>query len=336
MGPPPGGGGSNKVLWIVLGSVAGFLALALIVVIALVASAGGDDEAGGGASEPGTQSEVVREYLEAVADGDAKKALSLAATEPLDTGFLTDEVLAASAELGQITDIKVGEVANEYTSMVPATFKIGDQTVTEDFLVTQSGDAWKLREAGSEFDFTTMRKNTLPMLINGQELEVDKVTLFPGAYALTTGTDYVGYGQNGGLFTVKSNSDYLSSGDLIPELTPEGQKAYVDAVKASTKACLQKKELSPENCPNQAGNDQSFKIEAGTIKWTQRGTDPFANLKPRLDYENPNIATSRPSLQLQVTADCSSSSGRCSLNTYNFSEATVDMTREPLTVTWAD
>ena len=75
----------------------------------------------------------MKAYLSAVADGDAKKALSLAAVEPLEKDFLTDEVLAESAETAEITDIKVGDVANEFTSSVPATFKIGDQTVTTDF-----------------------------------------------------------------------------------------------------------------------------------------------------------------------------------------------------------
>jgi hypothetical protein len=333
-GPPPAKS-SNKGLWIVLGGIAAFLVLALVVVIVLVAAAGGDDEGTGGAAKAGSQSEAVQTYLEAIADGDADKALSLAAVEPLDTTFLTDEVLADSAEVAEITDIRVAEVANEYTSLVPATFKVGDQTVTENFFVTKSGDSWRLRTAGSELDFTNMRKNTLPLLINGTPLEVDKVMLFPGAYQLTSGSDYVSYGPSG-RFTVKSNSDYLSSADLTPELTPEGEKAYVAAVKASTKACLQKKELSPSNCPNEAGSSQTYRIDKASIRWRQTGTDPFANLQPRLDYDNPNIATSRPTLRMEVTADCNSSSGRCNLTTYSSSQATVDMTRDPLTVTWTN
>lgn len=335
-GPPPGGSGSNRTLWIVLAGVAGFVVLALIAVVALVASSGGDDQAGGTAAKTDTQPAVVKSYLTAIAEGDAKKALSLTAVEPLTKDFLTDEVLAESAKLGKISDIRVGEVANEYTSSVPATFKIGDRTVTQDLSVTKSGDSWKMREAGSELDFTNMRKNTLPLMINGKELDIDKIMLFPGTYTMSTGNDYVSYGETG-MFTVQGNADYLRSTDLMPTLTKKGEQAYLAAVKASTRACLAKKDLSPANCPNQAGNSQTFKIAKGTIKWGQRdGTDPFANLKPRLDYENPNVATGRPSLQLEVTADCSSSSGRCTLNTYNSSEAIIDMTREPLAVKWVD
>ncbi|MET0839399.1 MAG: hypothetical protein ABWY19_11495, partial [Marmoricola sp.] len=217
-----------------------------------------------------------------------------------------------------------------------ASFKLGDQTVTSDFYVTKSGDDWKMRQAGSEIDFTSMRKNTLPMMLNGETVDVDKVTLFPGTYTLTTGTDTITYGANG-QFTVKGSTDYLRGSDLMPTLTPEGEKAYVDAVKASTQACLKKKELAPANCPNKAGNSSAYKLDKTSIQWSQRGgTDPFANLKPRLDYESPNVAESRPSLQLTVKADCSSPSGKCSLNTYSFKTAAVDMTKEPLVVTWVE
>ncbi len=334
-GPPPGGGGkSNKALWVILGGIAAFLVLAILAIVVLVSVSGGDEEGGTAGGPAENQSAAVKNYLEALADGDAKKALSLTAVEPLDTSFLTDEVLQASAEMGKITDIRVGEVANEYTSLVPATFKVGDQAVTEDFYVAKAGDGWKMKDAGSEIDFTNMRSNTLPLLVNGTALDADKVMLFPGVYELSTGSDYVSYGT--GKFTVKSNNDYLSSSDLTPALTPAGEKAYVSAVKESTDACLQKRDLSPANCPNQAGSSQTYKIEKDSIKWRQRGTNPFANLRPRLDFDNPNIATSRPSLQLEITADCNSSSGRCNLRTYSSSEATVDMTADSLKVKWTD
>jgi hypothetical protein len=277
----------------------------------------------------------VKAYLTAIADGDAKKALSLASVEPLDKDFLTDEMLDESAETAEITDIKVGDVANEFTSQVPATFKIGDQTVTENFSVTKSGDDWKMNEVGSTMDFTNMRTNTLPMMLNGKTVDIDKVTLFPGAYTLSTGTDNIAYGT--GQFIVKGGGvDYLNSGDLSPTLTSEGEKAAVAAVKSSTQACLEKRDLSPPNCPNSTANGP-YKIDKSTINWKKRGgTNPFANVKPRLDYENPNVAEVRPNLQLTVTADCSSPTGRCDANTYSLKNAQINMLKEPLVVKWVD
>ena len=337
-GPPPSGSGNNKTLWIILAGVAAFLVLAMILVVALVVVSGDDDPAATGGTTNGkakSQPAAVKAYLSAVAEGDAKKALSLAAVQPLDKDFLTDEMLEESAETAKITNIKVSDVANEYTSSVPATFQLGDQTVTENFSVTKSGDDWKMAEVGSTMDFTNMRKNTLPLMLNGKQVEVDKVTLFPGAYTLSTGSDNITYGTTGQL-TVKGASDYLSTSDLTPTLSPEGEKAFVAAVKASAAACLAKKDLSPANCPNRAGNG-GFRIEKPTIKWTKRGgTNPFANLQPRLDYESPNIAEVRPSLMLTVRANCSSPTGRCESLTYSGKSATVDMLKEPLVVRWVD
>ena len=307
----------------------------MIFVVVLVVVAGGDDDPKAADGTAKNQPDAVKAYLTAVADGDAKKALSLAAVQPLDKEFLTDEVLAQSAEAGEITDIRVSDVASEFTSTVPATFKIGDETVTEDFQVVKSGDEWKMNEVGSTIDFTSTRSNTLPMMLNGKSLEVDKVTLFPGKYTLSTGTDNVAYGTTGE-FTVKGSADYLNGTDLTPTLTSEGEQAFVDAVKASTRACLEKSQLKPPNCPNEAGTGP-YKLDKSSIKWKKRGgTDPFANLKPRLDYESPNVAEVRPNLSLVVNADCNSPSGRCEVNTYSFKSATVDMLKEPLVVKWVD
>ena len=320
------------MLWIVLGGIAAFLVLAVILAVLVVVATGNDDDPKAANGTANSQPDAVKAYLSAVADGDAKKALSLAAVQPLDKEFLTDEVLAESAD--EITDIRVGDVASEYTSSVPATFKIGDQTVTEDFQVVKSGDDWKMNEVGSTIDFTSTRSNTLPMMLNGKSLEVDKVTLFPGSYTLSTGSDHVAYGN--GEFTVKGSADYLNGSDLTPTLTPEGEQAFVNAVKASTRACLQKDSLKPPNCPNEAGTGP-YKLDKSSIKWKKRGgTDPFANLKPRLDYESPNVAEVRPNLSLVVNADCNAPSGRCEVNTYSFKSATVDMLKEPLVVKWVD
>ncbi len=338
-GPPPGGSGNNnKVLWIILGVIAAFTVLAVILAVVLVAApvAATTVTTSTAAGTAKSQPAVVKAYLAAVADGDAKKALSLAAVQPLNKDFVTDEVLAESAKTAEITDIRVGDVANEFTSSVPATFNIGDETVTTDFLVTKSGDGWKMAEAGSTMDFTSMRNNTLPMMLNGTEVDVDKATLFPGSYTLTTGTDMITYGPTG-QFVVKGSADFLNSSDLTPILTPAGEQAFVNAVKASARACMQKRELSPANCPNEAGNGGGYKLDKTSIKWKQRGaTNPYANLKPRLDYDSPNVAEVRPSLQMTVTADCNAPSGRCTLNTYSFKDATVDMLKEPLVVKWVD
>ena len=337
-GTPPSGG-SKKGLWIILAAVAAFLVLLLVVVIALVASRGGDDAtasgggSGSGSAKTDTQDAVVKSYLQAVAAGDAKKALSLVAQKPATTDFLTDAVLAESAKAGKITQINVPKVQSEYSSIVNASYSVGDESVSETFYVSKTADGYAIKEVGNDLDLSRLRANTLPLLINGKQVETDKVVLFPGVYTVTSGTPNVSYGETGKL-TVKGGSDYVSTIDLQPTLTPAGEKAFTAAVRQSTLSCLKKKDLSPANCPNQAGASQTYKIDKATIAWKLKDSDAFANLKPRLDYDNPALASVYPSLQMEITANCSSPSGRCSLSTYSRGDVKADMTKDPVAVTW--
>ena len=336
-GPPSGG--SKKGLWIILAAVAAFLVLLLVVVIALVASRGGDDTTasggGSGSTKSDTQDAVVKSYLQAVAAGDAKKALSLVAQKPANTDFLTDAVLEESAKTAKITQINVPKVQSEYSSIVNASYSVGDESVSETFYVSKTADGYAVKEVGNDLDLSRLRANTLPLLINGKQVETDKVVLFPGVYTVTSGTPNVSYGETGTL-TVKGGSDYVSTIDLQPTLTAAGEKAFTAAVRQSTLSCLKKKELSPTNCPNQAGASQTYKIDKASITWKLKDSDAFANLKPRLDYDNPALASVYPSLQMEITANCSSPSGRCSLNTYSRGDVKVDMTKTPVAVTWED
>ncbi|MCW2866098.1 MAG: hypothetical protein JWR20_286 [Marmoricola sp.] len=337
-GAPPGGpgtGGSKKLLWIILAAVAAFLVLVIIVVVAVASrgDSGGSAAGGSGGVGTGTQDDAVRSYLQAVAAGDAKKALSVVATKPASDDLLTDQVLAASKKLGPITKINVPKVSSDYTTIVNASYSIGDESITQTYYVQKTADGYALKDMGDGIDLSRLRANTLPMLINGEKVTSDKVYLFPGAYQFTTGNENISYGDTGKV-TVKGGSDYVSTLDLEPTLTQAGSQAFTQAVKASAHACVTKKQLSPPNCPNTTANSQNFKIDLGSIQWRLKNQDAFANLKPRLDYDNPALASVYPSLQFEIKANCNASSGRCSSSTYSSGKVVVDMTQDPLKVTW--
>lgn len=329
-----GGGGGNKLLLPILIG-AGALVLVIAVIAAVVGLGGGQDPVAGGGgggtggkTEGGTQSEVVQQYLEAVAAGDAAGALALAETQPTAATFLTNEALAASAKNGAITDIQVAQSSSEYSSRVEASFKIGDQQVTEEFSVRKVGDGYKLDDPATEVDLTNRRARTLPMLIDGTEVTTDKIRLFPGAYQFSTGTDYIGYGDE--LVYVKSNDDYRAASSIeSPTITEKGTEAYIAAIDKSVKACLAKKELKPSGCPNQtSANGQ--KIKTSTIKWSVR-SGSTENLKPRLDYDNPTTATAYVGLSFKIEAECDG--GTCTGSSYA-GRASVDLTAEELAVKW--
>lgn len=110
----------HRGLLIVAGSVAG----ALILVIALIvtvngggADNGGSDNAGGAPQASGggaaSPAEAVKSYLEALAAGDAEKALSYQKGEPASKELLTDEVLQKQIAKMPITDIRILDGASE-------------------------------------------------------------------------------------------------------------------------------------------------------------------------------------------------------------------------------
>ncbi len=116
-------------------------------------------------------------------------------------------MLAASNKTAPITAINVPEVDDEYAYRVAASFSMGKQAVNTDFSVEKDGDVWKLRDVAADLDLRSKRAKTLPMLINGVNVETDKVLLFPGSYTFTTGSKYVDYGKSNTL-VLKSPTEY--------------------------------------------------------------------------------------------------------------------------------
>ena len=216
---------------------------------------------------------------------------------------------------------------------MPATFRIGDETVTEDFQVVKSGDDWQMHEVGSTIDFTSTRSNTLPMMLNGKALEVDKVTLFPGSYTLSTGSDKIAYGT--GKFTVKGSADYLNGSDLTPTLTPEGEQAFVNAVKPPPAPASRRPRSSRRTAPTRSAPAlQARQVQHHVEEARRHGPVRPPEAAPGL--REPQCRGGAPDLSLVVNANCNSPNGRCEVNTYSFKSAAVDMLKEPLVVTWVD
>lgn len=306
-GPTGPGGGRNNLVII---AVAAGLAIILAVGVGfLVTRDGGKEEAGGpgggGASsetspppeQGGKPSDPVQGYLEALAAGDAETAIGFAKTAPADKTLLTDEVLQASNERAPISEISVPEVTDEYTRRVSAAFKVGDQSVNQDFRVEQVGSEWKITEIVADLELSRVRANSVPMLINGVTVDSDALKVFPGSYEFTTGLKYLDYGKSN-VLVVEGPDSYARTSDIELAPTKEGTKAFTAAAKAHHKKCVAKKELAPKGCPNIADVDE--KAKKGTVKWTVSG-DPWASFKPRMSYDDPASIESRFSANYKVT-----------------------------------
>lgn len=297
---------------------------------------GGTGGGGGptGASAPPTQAstvpppvttqadQAVKAYLDALAAGQAGVALSLAQEQPADTTFLTDTVLAESLKRAPITDIKVTPQANEYDTSISTTYKIGDQQVNEDFTVQKQGDIYLLYRVTQDLNLENLRNRTLPLLINGVEVKTDNIDLFPGSYAFSSGNENVGYGSGEPLL-IKSPTDYPNAYDYRPTITAAGTKAFVRAAKAKLNGCVKEAKFKPSGCPflNVRENPgQSITESSLKRKITE---DPFTNVEPRLDYQDPAVAEFSITVRWEATASGTQSGRRSSFTIDNATDFTT-------------
>jgi hypothetical protein len=351
--PPPTGKGSSRVFLIV-----GAIVLALIIIgvgaavlvnrntetttspvdpTATGGPGGSAPPTGGSSTAPPPAStkadQSVKAYLEALAAGNAAAALSLAKDQPTDKTFLTDAVLAESNKRAPITEIAVSPPDSEYDSSIEASYKMGDQQVNETFTVQKQGENYLLYDVTQDVNLETIRSRTLPLQINGVGVTADKVDLFPGSYALTTGNNYIAYG--GGPLVITGPTDYASAYDHRPAITEAGTKAVVAAARTKLAGCAKEAKLKPSGCPflnireNSGQNVNESSIRRRILE------DPFSNVEPRLDYRDPAIAEFNFTVRWSATASGTQSGRRARFeipSASDFTTVRARLTNEPIKV----
>jgi hypothetical protein len=333
---PPQRKGKGKI-FIIIGAAA--LAVILMAVVAVVVATRGDPSA-----DPGSQgqnqngapqnaarpSDAVTAYLQALAAGDAVAALSYAA-DPAPTGpLLTNEVLAESVNRAALSEIQVPVVEDQNAQSVSATYTLGDSAVSESFDVVKVGDSWRLSRAVKDLDLSFIVGGSVPVKINGVEVDQDSVAVLPGSYEFTTGLRYVGYGSKN-VVLVKSPYVEADTYRIQSQLTKSGKKAVISATEKSYNKCLKANSLNPKNCPMKF--ESKYRYNKSTITWQQAGGDPFR--KPKVTFGETQARVEIP-LNLRLAGSCTHQgrSGNCSGTLTGRSVAVVKVTEKPLDVKW--
>jgi hypothetical protein len=275
-------------------------------------------------------SDAVAGYLQALAAGDAVAALSFAA-DPAPTGpLLTNEVLVESGDRAALTEIQVPVVEDQNATSVSATYTLGNSAVSESFDVVKVADTWKLSRAVKDLDLSFIVAGSVPVKINGVEVDQESVAVLPGSYAFTTGLPYVGYGSKN-VVLVKSPYVEADTYRIQSRLTKSGKKAVISATKKSYNRCLDTHSLSPKNCP--MNFETKYSWNKRTITWRQAGNDPFERAKVTFSGTQARIEIP---LDLRLTGSCTGQgrSGICSGKLTGMSAAVVKVTTKPLTVKW--
>ncbi len=172
--------------------------------------------------------------------------------------------------------------------------------VSESFDVVKVADTWKLTRAVKDLDLSFIVGGSVPVKINGVEVDQESVAVLPGSYAFTTGLPYVGYGSKN-VVLVKSPYVEADTYRIQSQLTKAGKKAVISATKKSYNNCLDAHSLSPKNCPMNFETKYSWK--KSTITWRQAGNDPFEKAKVTLSGTQARIEIP---LNLRLTGSCTS------------------------------
>lgn len=303
----------------------GWMVFAIVAAVA-IAAGGITGRVILGASGGTGPSNTVLRFFQALSDNDAKAALAELATAPSDTTFITNEVLAASHAAGAITEISVPATNS---TVVPVSYKVGGETVTDRISVQPVGNGYKISASLNSGGIAMKERvrTQLPLSIAGTQVTTDTVVLLPGSYPLTTVTDHLRYGT--GSLVIKRLTDAPSANDLKLEVSDAGQTAAATAVTSSLHACTAQKSFTPAGCP--------FKLtvttaDPSTVTWTLL-SKPADDLKITISATDVTRSTVEVPLKMRISYLNGTTTVPQDLAGIQ-AVGTVDLLANPTTVAW--
>ena len=346
----PGSGGGRSKLPFILGGGGLVLLIVIVVIIVAVVHANHNGDVVAPQTNPSTRSssstksqpenasDAVQGYLNALAAGDATKALSYLSQQPSDTSMMTDAVVKASLKSVPLTGITVPKVTDKYAYEVSASYKLGDRPVNAKFEIDNSSGHFLIDQGYAELDLSDVA-NGLPLTLNGTKVSADKVYLFPGSYQLATTAKYISLGSSAD-FLVQQPDDYP---DVEPkaELTAEGQKIFKQKVTAAADACIRSTKLKAGCGLDIPSTLSGYKIKDGSAH-RKADTDTkskLKNLKAELDYSSPTVAEDENFFGSVTTTVQGVKHGHTFKLDYfgdgeSFGTPKIDMSSKSLTVEW--
>lgn len=292
-------------------------------------------------ASPQSASGVVQDYLNALAAGNATKALSDLSQQPSDTSLMTDTVLKASLKAAPLTDIKVPKVTDQYAFEVDASYKLGSRPVNAKFDVDNSSGSYLVDQGYAEIDLGDLT-NGLPLTVNGVKTSADKVDLFPGSYQLGTTAKYISLGSSAN-FLVQQPDDFPDI-EPKPVLTAQGQAIFKQKVTAAIQACVRSMKLNPGcglNTDPKTDDGDTVKENSVHRTLTADAKAQIKNMTATLDFDNPTVAEDED-FSAEVNTSAVLTKGKVSRREHliffgdgnEFGEPELDMSRTTLVVHW--
>ncbi|MCL2783865.1 MAG: hypothetical protein FWD55_00220 [Propionibacteriaceae bacterium] len=238
-----------------------------------------------------TAEEAVLSYLNALAAGNADKALLYSAMQPEDRAFMTNEFLASLVAENPITNIDVRpNQAASPDAIIAATYKIGETEVEAEFTVHPHGKTWMLDWGFFPFDISDMTEAGPGVLMNEVELgDTATIYLFPGVYSLTLTDPMLTLTHPEFTIEYPEMPLFVSQGYTISD---EGLSLIQAAIDEHLTYCLTQKTIQPEGCGFGFAGTSTGTVDPSTIAWTLVGQRPdFSAQKFNLDTTVFTVAT---------------------------------------------
>jgi hypothetical protein len=244
-GPPRRKSRAPLIITLIVVAVITVICVAVIAVVNIT----------GGAR--GTAGDVVRSYLQALARGDAKSALSYSTDQPASTDLLTDEVLKRQIDKWPITSIQILDDSSTHSGIsfaeVHVSAKFGDQTSDVTMTVTRKGGGWKIDHSAIKIDTQTagadINHSLKTVTIFGKPAE-GTLYVFPGWIDVGSSDPNLSVTAKPMLLdslTTYSGSVFLSGVQVV--LSDEGTQAILTAVSNALAQCQKSSSLDPPGCP---------------------------------------------------------------------------------------
>lgn len=189
--------------------------------------------------------QVVSDYLHALAAGDADAALALSAASPGSTRLLTSEVLRKQLEKLPITDIRVeGEqpdlTANADRVYVKASASFGTKHSEGSIRVVRTNDSWKLASAFLVLQPTAVgRPAASTLTVFGVGVDPDAIDVFPGALSVATSNPFLDVSQRPPLLLDRMHfGEQTNSFDVAFAVNEAGKRAIGQAVVSWLTGCM--------------------------------------------------------------------------------------------------
>lgn len=221
-----------------------------------------------GCAPSNSPTDVVRGYLDALADGDGEQALKLqpVVAEYASSPLLTAEVFAGSVE--RISNVKVDAAteSNGDSADVPFSYELAGETHSGTARLAKAEDGtWSFlpQSEGNELDVSSLNFPSQDVVesftVSGAEfdpaeLPEGNVKVFPGVYDITVAIDprFTMTQPEPVAAPVGSTASAVGAGGGLPGLEPTAQ-TFDDAVataNAKVEACAAQNTTMPDgNCP---------------------------------------------------------------------------------------